>query len=159
MSSGLSLRARARPAGDVPAQHRVAVVALEAGLAVGAGGRVGAVVAVARGGVADVGVAVAVARLADGEVPPARLAEVALAPVLEVPALALAGADVAEIVQGAHGVAVASCKDMTPEQTSIEDEFSMGLKQFDAVSILYPTITHYRTVPLILDHVSYLVGN
>ena len=51
--------------------------------------------------------AVAIARFADGKVPPPRLAKVALASVLEVATFALTGSGVAEVVEGTDSVTVA----------------------------------------------------
>jgi hypothetical protein len=63
VSAGLRVGARALAAGDVGLQARFAVVAVDADLAVVAGGGVAAAVAVAGRGVAGVGVPVAFARL------------------------------------------------------------------------------------------------
>lgn len=97
----------ARPAADDAVQRRITVVALHAAVAVRAGRKAAALVALAGARIARGRVPVAVALLAIVEVPETRLALVAHAAVRVRPAAALAGDLVAVAVEGARLVAVA----------------------------------------------------
>ena len=106
MSASPRVWTRALPAGDIHSQHGVSVIAFQTDLTVVSRGALAAVVALASLGVAGVGVAVALAGLAVGEVPVAGLALVTLTPVCGFGTIALAVVLATKGIQGAKGMTI-----------------------------------------------------